>query len=86
MALGLLGMKLFDPELVMTLQYGPIFVIGAVLIVAGIQLMAVGMLGELHVRHYFSSERPASYTVDRLIRLVPDSEQSILSKSKEDSF
>jgi glycosyltransferase involved in cell wall biosynthesis len=86
MALGLSGIKLLHPEMVVTVQYGPLFVIGAVLIVAGIQLMAVGMLGELHVRHYFSTARPASYAVDRLVRLALTDEQSLLTKSKEDSF
>jgi hypothetical protein len=86
MALGLSGIKLLHPAMVVTVQYGPLFVIGAVLIVAGIQLMAVGMLGELHVRHYFSTARPASYAVDRLVRLALTDEQSLLTKSKEDSF
>ena len=85
-ALGLLGIRLLHPEMAATVQYGPMFVIGSVLIVAGIQLMAVGMIGELHVRHHFSTERPASYAVERLMRLAPAEEQSLLSKTKEDSF
>jgi glycosyltransferase involved in cell wall biosynthesis len=85
-ALGLLAVKVIHPEMAVTIEYGPMFVIGAVLIVAGIQLMAVGMLGELHVRHYFSTERPASYAVDRLVRLVPAEDQSLLSRSKEGNF
>jgi hypothetical protein len=49
-------------------QHGPMFVIASVLIVAGIQMLAIGMLGELQVRHYFSSQRPTSYAVDRVVR------------------
>jgi glycosyltransferase involved in cell wall biosynthesis len=86
MALGLLGVKVVHPEMVVTQQYGPMFVIGAVLIVAGVQLMAVGMLGELQVRHYFSTARPASYAVDRLVRLVSGDEQGMVSKSEKDRF
>ena len=39
-------------------DHGPMFVIGAVLIVAGIQMVAIGLLGELQVRHYHSSPEP----------------------------
>jgi len=38
------------------------------------------------VRHYFTSQHPTSYTVDRLVRLVPADEQSMLSEGKEESF
>jgi len=80
MAATLLGMKLLHPEMDMMYQHGPMFVIGSVLIVAGIQLLAIGLLGELQVRHYYSSQRPASYSVDRLVRLVSTDEQSLLSE------
>ena len=80
MALTLLGMKLFNPQMDMMHLHGPMFVIASVLIVAGIQLLALGLLGELQVRHYYSSQRPASYSVDRLVRLVSADEQSLLSE------
>ena len=67
-------------------NHGPMFVIGSVLIVSGIQLVAIGLLGELQVRHYFTNQHPASYTVDRLVRLVSADEQSLLSESKGDNF
>jgi hypothetical protein len=51
------------------------FVIGAVLIVAGIQMLAIGLLGELQVRHYHTSQHPAPYTVDRMVRLDSAEEQ-----------
>jgi hypothetical protein len=38
------------------------------------------------VRHYYTSQHPSSYTVDRLVRLVPADEQSLLSESKEENF
>jgi hypothetical protein len=76
-------MKLLHPEMDVMQQHGPMFVIASVLIVAGIQLLAVGLLGELQVRHYYSSQRTASYTVDRLVRLISADEQSLLSERQD---
>lgn len=86
MALILLGMKVLNPAESVMNNHGPMFVIGSVMIVAGIQLLAIGLLGELQVRHYYTSENPASYTVDRLVRLVSADERNLLSESKEDNF
>ena len=78
LAATLLGMKIAHPEIAMVHSHGPLFVIASVLIVAGVQLLAIGLLGELQVRHYYSSEHPASYTVDRLVRLVSADENGLL--------
>jgi glycosyltransferase involved in cell wall biosynthesis len=87
MAATLLVMKILDPNMDVMHHHGPMFVIGSVLIVSGIQLLAIGLLGELQVRHYYTSQHPSPYTVDRLVRLVPADEQSLLSEeSKEDNF
>jgi hypothetical protein len=86
MAATLLGMKLFNPHMDVMNQHGPMFVIASVLIVAGIQLLALGLLGELQVRHYYSGQRPVSYTVDRLVRLESTDDQTLLSESKDDTF
>jgi glycosyltransferase involved in cell wall biosynthesis len=86
MAAILLGMKILNPSMDVMHHHGPMFVIGSVLIVSGIQMVAIGLLGELQVRHYYTSEHPASYTVDRIVRLVSSDEQSLLSESKEDNF
>ena len=86
MAAILLGMKILNPAMDVMHHHGPMFVIGSVLIVSGIQMVAIGLLGELQVRHYFTSQHPTSYTVDRLVRLVPADEQSMLSEGKEESF
>ena len=83
MAAALLGIKLLNPQVSVMESHGPMFVIASVLIVAGLQLLALGLLGELQVRHYYSSQRPASYTVDRLVRLVPSDEQSLLSERQD---
>ena len=85
-ALILLGMKVINPAMDVMNQHGPMFVIGSVMIVAGIQLLALGLLGELQVRHYYTSQHPASYTVDRLVRLGPAEDRNLLSESKEDNL
>ncbi len=86
MGLILLGMKVLNPAMSVMQNHGPMLVFGSVMIVAGIQLLAIGLLGELQVRHYFTSQHPSSYTVDRLVRLVSSEERNLLSESKEDNF
>ena len=86
MSVALLAMKLLNPSLDLMQVHGPMFVIGSVLIVSGIQLLALGLLGELQVRHYYSSQRPASYTVDRLVRLESTDERTLLSESKDENL
>jgi hypothetical protein len=77
----LLGMKIVEPQMSLMHHHGPMFVIGSVLFVFGIQMLAIGLMGELQVRHYYTSEHPASYTVARVVRRVPTDEQSLLSES-----
>ena len=87
MAVALLVMKLLHPSVNMMDNHAPMFVIGSVLIVAGIQMLAIGLLGELEVRHHFTNQHPASYAVDRLVRLASPDEQSLLSDRRErDNF
>ena len=78
----LLGLKILNPHENLMDEHGPLFVIGAVLIVAGIQLLAIGLLGELQVRHYHSSRQSSPYTVDRVVRLASTEEQSLLSETE----
>jgi len=52
-------------------QHGPMMVFGAVLIVAGVQLVALGLLGELQVRHFHEPQKRAPYVVDRVLRTSP---------------
>jgi len=75
----LLGMKLLNPHQNVMDAHGPLFVLGAVLILAGIQMVAIGLLGELQVRHYHTMQNRAPYTVDRVVRLISPEEQSLLS-------
>jgi hypothetical protein len=57
--------------------HGPIFVVAGVLILAGIQMMGIGLLGELQVRHFHTAAHRAPYAVDRLVRLR-SSEESMM--------
>ena len=76
---GLLVLKIVDWSQPVMDQHGPLFVIAGVLIVAGIQLLAIGLLGELQVRHYYTTQQRVPYTIDRLVRLRAPEEPSILS-------
>jgi len=73
----LLVLKLITHQPVME-QHGPLFVIAAVMILGGTQLLAIGLLGELQVRHYHTATQRAPYTVDRLVRLRTSEESNIL--------
>ncbi len=75
----LLGMKILHPHANVMDQHAPLFVIAGILILAGIQLLALGLLGELQVRHYYSSQQHTPYAIDRLVRLRAPEEPSILS-------
>jgi hypothetical protein len=75
MAAWLLILKIVTGEHVMDL-HGPLFVIAGVLILAGIQMMGIGLLGELQVRHFHTAAHRAPYAVDRILRLR--SEESLI--------
>src|SRR5579862_1544324 len=83
MSMMLLIEKLVNPHMNIMDQHGPMFVIAGVLIVAGIQMLAIGLLGELQVRHYYTTQQRVPYAVDRLVRLRSPEEPSILSRGKD---
>jgi glycosyltransferase involved in cell wall biosynthesis len=85
-ALWILLAKLLNPEISLMHHHGPLFVISAVMIVCGIQLLALGLLGELQVRHYYTSEQPSAYAVDRIVRLASSDEQSLLPRHGKEDF
>src|SRR6185369_6910763 len=66
-ALWLAFLKLVNGANVMVM-HGPLLFFAAVLIIAGVQFLALGLLGEMHVRHYHQAVRHASYSVDRVLR------------------
>ena len=86
MSMIILIAKLMNPHMNIMDQHGPMFVIAAVLIVAGIQMLAIGLLGELQVRHYYTNQNRTPYAIDRIVRLRTPEEPSILSDRNEDRF
>jgi len=74
-AAWLLSIKLLTGQAVMS-QHGPLMLFAGILILGGIQMMGIGLLGELQVRHYHSQDHRAPYAVDRILRLR--SEQNML--------
>jgi glycosyltransferase involved in cell wall biosynthesis len=75
LAVWLLVLKVITGQHIMDV-HGPIFVIAGILILAGIQMMGIGLLGELQVRHFYTASHRAPYAVDRILRLR--SEESLL--------
>jgi hypothetical protein len=76
-AIGLLLTKLLTHK-AMAGEHGPLFVLASVLILGGIQMLGIGLLGELQVRHFHTANHRAPYAVDRILRLR-SSEESLLS-------
>jgi glycosyltransferase involved in cell wall biosynthesis len=56
--------------------HGPLMIFAAVVLLAGLNLLAIGLLGELQVRHYHEPTRRAPYSVDRVLRAHSE-EQSV---------
>lgn len=48
--------------------HGPLLIFAAVAILAGVQLVALGLLGEMQVHRYYEPERQRPYSVDRVLR------------------
>jgi glycosyltransferase involved in cell wall biosynthesis len=71
-ALWLAGHKFLRGENIMA-NHGPLMIFAAVLILAGVQMIALGLLGEMHVHHYYGAETHAPYSVDRVLRAQDES-------------
>jgi glycosyltransferase involved in cell wall biosynthesis len=82
----LLGLKIAHPHLNVMDDHGPMFVIGGVLILAGIQMLAIGLLGELQVRHYYTNQQRTPYAIDRVVRLRAPEEPSIFTDRTDGNF
>ncbi len=77
MSFGLLVLKVATHGHVLS-QHGPWFIMASVLILAGVQLIGIGLLGELQVRHYHAPQGRAPYAVERMVRMR-SSEETMLS-------
>jgi hypothetical protein len=49
-------------------KHGPMMIFAAVLLLAGLNMLAIGLLGEMQVRHYHEPAQRAPYSVDRVLR------------------
>lgn len=66
-ALGLMVDKfLFGHDILA--NHAPLMMFAAVLIIAGVQLLALGLLGEMQVRHFHSPQGSAPYKVASILR------------------
>jgi len=59
-------------------DHGPLMLFAAVLILGGAQMLALGLLGEMQVRHYHEPSRRAPYSVERVLRPA-ESQQSTIA-------
>ena len=75
-AAWLLILKVLTDQHIVQL-HGPMFIIAGVLILAGVQMLGIGLLGELQVRHFHTANHRAPYAIDRILRLR-SSEESLL--------
>jgi hypothetical protein len=72
----LLVEKFLNHTDVMT-QHGPLMIFAAVLLLAGLNMLAIGLLGEMQVRHYHEPARRAPYYVDRVLRAQSSEEHHV---------
>jgi glycosyltransferase involved in cell wall biosynthesis len=49
------------------LEHGPLLLLGMILVLFGVQLLAIGLLGELMMRTYFDAHRQPVYRVESVI-------------------
>lgn len=56
------GTDLFD-------KHGPLMLLGAVLILAGVQLVSSGLIGEMLSRTYFESQGKPIYSIEKIISI-----------------
>jgi glycosyltransferase involved in cell wall biosynthesis len=78
-AVWLMALKVLYGTSVMA-NHGPLMIFAATMIVGGIQLLAIGLLGEMQVRHYHEPTRRAPYAIDRVLRLKPSEESEVSSQ------
>jgi len=57
--------------------HGPLLIFAAVLLVSGVQLLALGLLGDLQVRHFYEPNAATPYRVARVLRSRSGEEHEI---------
>jgi glycosyltransferase involved in cell wall biosynthesis len=70
------GTALFD-------QHGPLMLLGAVLMLAGVQLVSSGLIGEMLSRTYFESQGKPIYSIERIITAGGQKKSEVRSAKSE---
>jgi glycosyltransferase involved in cell wall biosynthesis len=76
LAAWLLVLKVLTGQSVL-IVHGPLFVIAGVMILAGIQMLGIGLLGELQVLFFHTAAQHPPYVVDRVLRLSSSEENQL---------
>ena len=63
-----LGVEKFVRNQHVMAAHGPLMMAALGLLLGGLNLLAIGLLGEMQVRHYYEPSRRAPYSVDRVLR------------------
>jgi hypothetical protein len=63
-----LGVEKFLRNVPIMASHGPLMMASMGLLLGGLNLLAIGLLGEMQVRHYHEPSRRAPYSVDRVLR------------------
>ena len=63
-----LGTEKFLRHVPVMASHGPMMMAALGLLLGGLNLLAIGLLGEMQVRHYYEPSRRAPYSVDRVLR------------------
>ena len=74
--LWLLAVKFLHHADVMS-NHGPLMIFAAVLLLAGFNMLGIGLLGEMQVRHYHEPTRRAPYSVERVLRTQSSEQPSV---------
>src|SRR5437868_6683272 len=69
-ALGIAGWLLVEKLHGVSIMaaHGPLMIFASALLLAGLNMLALGLLGEMQVRHYHEPSRRAPYAVERVLR------------------
>src|SRR6201998_3000831 len=63
-----LGAEKFLRHVPVMAEHGPLMMAALGLLLGGLNLLAIGLLGEMKARHYHEPSRRAPYSVDRVLR------------------
>src|SRR5271156_550586 len=63
-----LGAEKFLRNVPVMASHGPMMMLALSLLLGGLNLLAIGLLGEMQVRHYHEPRHRAPYSVDRVLR------------------